>query len=397
MKTLKVNMQRSLPSASITNDAGRGGKAPLECPVFQTAPPARLVTPGTILRRELQERGWDSKDLAEITGRPEQTISQIITARKRITEETALQLGRALGMEPTFWLSIESQYRLDLARREAGGQPDLIARRARHRELIPSMRELVKRGWLPDTSDIEIMEGAICQLLGIADIHQTPTLAIAERHRSRDEDAAVLQLELVWARRVEMLADERTLPAFSHDALEAAMPALMALARDAEGVAEVPDLLERLGVRFVICPNLEKVRMEGAVWPHRSTPVIALTLLHDRLDSFWFTLLRQLGHILLRHGGLRLAFEPPDAAMDDIEEQAVSDFASRWLRRSEAAPPGEPKPDAPSRRDVMQLAGQLGLHPCLVAGMLRSASGDHRLHRAFELKVRPLLSAWITP
>ena len=57
--------------------------------------PARVTPPGRVIRRELDARGWTQKDLAEITGRPEQAISQIVRGHKQITPETALQLAAA--------------------------------------------------------------------------------------------------------------------------------------------------------------------------------------------------------------------------------------------------------------------------------------------------------------
>ena len=57
--------------------------------------PARATPPGRIIRRELDARRWTQKDLAEITGRPEQTISQIVRGHKQITPTTALQLAAA--------------------------------------------------------------------------------------------------------------------------------------------------------------------------------------------------------------------------------------------------------------------------------------------------------------
>lgn len=79
---------------------------------------ARVPSPGRILSRELEARGWTQKDLAEITGRPIQTINEIIQAKIQITPETALDLGEAFGTSAKFWTNLETKYRLHLARKE---------------------------------------------------------------------------------------------------------------------------------------------------------------------------------------------------------------------------------------------------------------------------------------
>ena len=54
-----------------------------------TLKPVCLPSPGRILLRELEARGWSQRDLAAIMGRPYQAINQIIRGVKRITPESA--------------------------------------------------------------------------------------------------------------------------------------------------------------------------------------------------------------------------------------------------------------------------------------------------------------------
>jgi HTH-type transcriptional regulator / antitoxin HigA len=74
--------------------------------------PAEVFPPGEFLREELQARGWTQSDLARVIGRPLQTVNQIINGNKRITVETAKELGLALGTGPEVWLNLENTYRL---------------------------------------------------------------------------------------------------------------------------------------------------------------------------------------------------------------------------------------------------------------------------------------------
>ena len=80
--------------------------------------PARIIPPGRILARELGARGWTQEDLSTIMGRFAQTINEIVKGKKRITPETALSLAEAFGTTAEFWLNLETNYQLNLARRE---------------------------------------------------------------------------------------------------------------------------------------------------------------------------------------------------------------------------------------------------------------------------------------
>jgi HTH-type transcriptional regulator / antitoxin HigA len=78
----------------------------------KTLTPARAISPGRILQRELNARGWTPKDLAETTGLPTQGIDEIIKGTKQITPETARALSAALGTTAKFWTSLEAKYHI---------------------------------------------------------------------------------------------------------------------------------------------------------------------------------------------------------------------------------------------------------------------------------------------
>ena len=71
-----------------------------------------LFPPGDFIREELEARGWSQRDLAEILGRPLQSINQIINGRKAITAQTAKELALAFGTGPEVWMNLETQWQL---------------------------------------------------------------------------------------------------------------------------------------------------------------------------------------------------------------------------------------------------------------------------------------------
>lgn len=78
--------------------------------------PVILTAPGEILRQELEARALSQRAFAEMIGRPEQTVSEIIRGKKHITADTALDFAEALDIEAEFWLNLEVNYQLDQAR-----------------------------------------------------------------------------------------------------------------------------------------------------------------------------------------------------------------------------------------------------------------------------------------
>lgn len=83
----------------------------------------QLVPVGQILRGELAGLGMSQLELATAMGRPPQVVSEIVTGKKSITPDTAIDLEEALGIDAGFWLRAQNVYELAQARiRRAGNQ-----------------------------------------------------------------------------------------------------------------------------------------------------------------------------------------------------------------------------------------------------------------------------------
>jgi HTH-type transcriptional regulator / antitoxin HigA len=352
----------------------------------QRLAPARVPTPGRILTRELEARGWTQKDLAEITGRPVQTINEIVQAKKQITPETALELAEAFGTSAEFWTNLEIGYRLHQARKEK--QEHEIGRKSKLYSLAP-ISELVKRGWLPETSSLEELEKQVCEFLGIDSIDEPPKLAMNLRcaqERSPEEIA-----QLAWAKQVERVVRQQTVGQFDRERLQAEIPSILACAERLEDVRKVPELLRSLGVYFAIVPHLSKTYLDGAAFYLDGHPVVALTLRYDRIDSFWFTLMHELGHIVAGHQGSYLD-DLANLALTD-EEAEANQLAADWLIDPLALQDFVVKTQPLfSRKAIEHFAHRQKRHPGIILGRLHNDHMvPHKNMRTLLVKTSPFL------
>jgi HTH-type transcriptional regulator / antitoxin HigA len=344
--------------------------------------PARVPPPGRILSRELEARGWTQKDLAEITGRPSQTINEIIQAKKQITPETALELGEAFGTSAEFWTNLETKYRLHQARKDK--QEREIARKSYLYSLAP-IAELIKRGWLEASDDLEKLEKRVCDFFGISAIEEPPKLGINFRCAQERNPEEIAQF--AWAKQVENLAKQQSVGHFDRKQLKAAIPNILACAERPEDVAQVPELLRSLGIHFVIVPHLSKTYLDGAAFYLAKHPVVALTLRYDRIDSFWFTLMHELGHLVAGHQGSYLD-DLSNLALNDKEAEA-NQLAANWLidplALQEFVVKHQPRL---SRRAIEHFAQSQNRHPGIILGRLHNDQLiPHKNLRALLVKV----------
>ncbi len=70
------------------------------------------VHPGAVLKDELEERGITQTQLARHIGVLPKTINEICRGKRGISAEMAVQLSRALGASPAFWLNLQKNWEL---------------------------------------------------------------------------------------------------------------------------------------------------------------------------------------------------------------------------------------------------------------------------------------------
>ena len=76
---------------------------------------AEPIHPGEHLSEIMEELGITRYRLAKTIGVPPLRIHDIVHCRRSITVDTALKIGKALGMTPEFWLNLQRMYDLDVA------------------------------------------------------------------------------------------------------------------------------------------------------------------------------------------------------------------------------------------------------------------------------------------
>ena|SRR3989338_3622381 len=80
-----------------------------------------IITPGEILKTEFMEPFELSANALAMNLRvPANRITDILNARRSITADTALRLGKYFDMQPEFWLNLQMQYELKVAQKALG-------------------------------------------------------------------------------------------------------------------------------------------------------------------------------------------------------------------------------------------------------------------------------------
>jgi addiction module HigA family antidote len=80
------------------------------------------VHPGVTLREELAARGISASALALKLRVPPQRLHEIVRGERSISPDTALRLARFFGTSAEFWMTLQSNHDLAVARRQRGAR-----------------------------------------------------------------------------------------------------------------------------------------------------------------------------------------------------------------------------------------------------------------------------------
>ncbi len=80
--------------------------------------PYEPTHPGKVLKEEIECRGISQKELSRKTGIPYTTLNEVLNGKRAITTEYALLIEAALGIESGFWLKMQMDYDMIMAKRD---------------------------------------------------------------------------------------------------------------------------------------------------------------------------------------------------------------------------------------------------------------------------------------
>lgn len=304
----------------------------------------------------MEEQGLRRKDLAPILG-GKNRVSEVLARKRPLT----LSMVRAL--------SDTLQIPADLLIRE----PEAPYNKGADEENI-SVPLLVKSGWFSDeeasrltTSDI--VRRYLKPVHGPLYLKHTITYGATPNTNKTN-----LRL---WVGKVRELAKEtrRQRGTWRPGTLNEQFLGYVArLSWSESGPRLAKEFLAERGIALVVLPALAQTHLDGAAMlGEDGAPIIGLTIRHDRLDNFWFTLMHELAHAWMHLSDPKLAItdeDVEDERDDDAKEVEANRLAreafitrSRWKR--------SPAFLRPSVDTVHALADELHISPAIIAGRLR--------------------------
>lgn len=353
-----------------------------------------IRTPGQLIEALLNARGWNKRTLAVVLGVDEATVNRWISDKQAVNANIAVSLEEVLDAPAERFLDLQRSF--DLAKARFAQRPN-PARRQRA-QLFSSLpiAAMIKRGWIEanDVRDIEAVERGLTNFFGVDNIEEIEVMPHAARKTEVNGDATPTQI--AWLTRIRAIAEELIVAPFSSAGLERALQRLHQFTVAPEEARHVPKILAECGVRFVVVEALPSAKIDGVCfWLDAASPVVGLSMRHDRIDNFWFVLRHELEHVRLGHGKRAMILDDLEGERGGVgpgvpEEERLANVAAQEFCVPASKMDSFVSRKAPffSEKDLVAFAKLLGVHSGLVAGQLQHRTGRYDRFRQHLVGIR---------
>lgn len=332
--------------------------------------PFLSIGPGEFIKEELEVRSWRQEDLADILGMSLKSVNKLIKNKQAITIETAKLLSKAFGQSPHYWINLDTNYRLRL-QKETQRDKDVEIKAEIYRHM--PINEILKKGWVDKVKDFKSLTDGIKKFWGKEELNFSFMDKIILPNFRKSEAFAQYNkyFALTWFQMAKNSAKVFEVNTYNDLALNILATNFYRYMTLGDGVERLLKDLNEAGIKFFVLSHLQKTYIDGASFFDKTNPVIVYTARYNRIDNFWFTLVHEIGHILLH------LKKPGDFFIDNLDvlytenEKAANKFAEKLLKRKEIFKYFEQYKKYISRDRVLDCASRLNLNPAVVVGILQ--------------------------
>lgn len=317
--------------------------------------PMEAPTPLAAIRFRMEQAGLKPRDLEPFIG-SRSRVSEVLSGARPLSLDMIRALHNHLGIPADALIQQDEP--------EAASEPKEPS--------VPALQRLRSLGLMKAK---ETYAAFLKRMVG-----PQKAAAFLRKSRTQRTNAKTDQAALTaWLAAVRHLADQVDIakPKKKQRGAEAART-LAQLSVAADGPARARALLREWGVILVTLEHLPGTYLDGAAMCRDDgIDIIAMTLRHDRIDNFWFTLLHEFCHV-----SHHLSEKTP-LILDDLELKSsdeIEDEADAFAQDALVAPDlwSKTASRGMDSEDIKDLATEAKIHPAIVAGRWQREYNEYR-------------------
>lgn len=350
--------------------------------------PAHLIHPGSVLKKELTQKGIRQREFAGEIGIAPSQLNEIIKGKRSISAETSLLIEASLGIKAIIWLNLQSKYDINSIKKDKEFQKrtEIVKEWKTIKGLIP-YSFLKKEKLIVGNQDEDLK--TILEMYDVKTIKELED-TVSNVEASRFKKSSVRQVNnknlTGWVKYVEYQARNRKVKSFQIDKMESLLKELREIFFKTDILNKIDKVMSKYGIIFIVQQKLDKVPVDGIASWSGNNPIIAVSLRYKRLDNLAFTIFHEVAHVFLHlvHDDEKKPF------IDDIEargtekekeEVEANSFAQDNLIPKAAWETFMSQNFIFSSETIKKFARQVGIHPAIALGRLKREHNEYYRRR----------------
>ena len=286
--------------------------------------------PGYYIQEIVEESGLTQADFAKRLDTTPKNLSKLIRGEQRLSVDMAMKLSKMLGTSIEYWLNLQNAYDTVLAQMASDEKL----------ELEKTVLKLLDYSYfrkhfglpnLPRKIDEQVV--AVRSFLKVSSLTVLTSPDMAASFRSSSGEMS--EKAIARANAMVQIATNETIaakaPDFNKKRFEEAIEFALTQTRNHDTFYPlIRDRFYDAGVVFVILPNLPGSKTSGATKKIGKSVMIMVNNRRLYADSFWFTLMHEIGHVM--NGDFGISFEgeagEAESMADEYAENKLIDPVS---------------------------------------------------------------------
>ena len=254
--------------------------------------------PGYYIKEIIDESGLTQQDFAHRLDTTPKNLSLLIRGEQSLSIDIAIKLSKMLGTSVNYWLNLQNEYDTLIA--EFKSEKEAEEERQIYSYLNYSyFKDYYGLPDLPKKINEQIKE--VRKFLGISSLTLLKKRDITVNFRRAEEN--INDSQLIKSNVMVQIAINKALkiqaPKFDKSKFEKAVNYALTLTENHEEFYSlIYSAFLEAGVIFIILPNIQGSKTNGAVKKVRESMMLMVNDRRLNSDTFWFTLFHEIGHII---------------------------------------------------------------------------------------------------
>ena len=295
-----------------------------------------ILTPGSLLRKELKEKGLTQRKFAEEIGMRPSHVSEVVSGKRPVSTAMALKFQEALGVPAEKWVSL--QVKIDVNDKLDDSEIKAAEELNKFDEIL-SLKELLKKGSLDKNSTYVEKLTFLKKAIGVDSFEGTKTivdkLVAGGFFRKSEKMGLNARMIATWVVLARKEAHRQTLlNKFDKGTMHSLIGELSGIFHENRNtIYRLTTTLNRYGIKFCIVDKVRYASIDGYSFMDNGVPTIVVTKRFDRIDNLAFSVMHEVCHVykhLDSSDDQRLNIECEDFDVSK-EEKEVNEFAGNAL------------------------------------------------------------------